>query len=208
MLQIPRIFPVYLASEVQERSNAPVPGQKLTTKVSKSRAIPPYVPGVNSPGWPPISNINIFLPWAVHCSPYTSPTISVTTIYRGLRDVNFTAALPLESTGSYYRDPTYRICCLYGSNLGPDRNRWGQQLLAKKVVCKISFQTVVFSRNLGKRQSRYRHPKTEEFTLLAWTFNVDLLLILLKEKDGWNISLWTSYFGLGSRKESTMGPAS
>ena len=45
-------FPVYLASEVQKRSNAPVPSQKLATKVSKSRAIPPYVPGVNPPGWP------------------------------------------------------------------------------------------------------------------------------------------------------------
>ena len=48
-------FPVYLASEVQKRSNVPVPGQKLATKVSKSRAIPPYVPGVNPPGWPLIS---------------------------------------------------------------------------------------------------------------------------------------------------------
>ena len=43
-------FPVYLASEVQKRSNAPVPGQKLATKVSKFRAIPQYVPGVNPPG--------------------------------------------------------------------------------------------------------------------------------------------------------------
>ena len=40
-------YPVYLASEVQKRFNAPVPGQKLATNVSKSRAIPPYVPGVN-----------------------------------------------------------------------------------------------------------------------------------------------------------------
>ena len=47
--------PVYLALEVQERSNAPVPGQKLATKVSKSRAIPLYVHGVNLPGWPLIS---------------------------------------------------------------------------------------------------------------------------------------------------------
>ena len=45
-------FPVYLASEVQKRSNAPVPGQKLATKVSKSCPIPSYVPGVNPPGWP------------------------------------------------------------------------------------------------------------------------------------------------------------
>ena len=50
-----RSFPVYLASEVQKRSNVPVPGQKLATKVSKPRAIPPYVPGVNPPGWPLIS---------------------------------------------------------------------------------------------------------------------------------------------------------
>ena len=40
---------MYVASEVQERSNAPLPGQKLVTKVSKSRAIPPYVPG-STPG--------------------------------------------------------------------------------------------------------------------------------------------------------------
>ena len=46
---------MYLASEVQKRSNAPVQGQKLATKVSKSRAISPYVPGVNPPGWPLIS---------------------------------------------------------------------------------------------------------------------------------------------------------
>ena len=52
-------FPVYLASEVQKQSNAPVPGQKLATKVSKSRAIPPYVPGVNPPGWPLISALLI-----------------------------------------------------------------------------------------------------------------------------------------------------
>ena len=48
-------FPVYLASEVQKRSIAPVPSQKLAPKVSKSRAIPPYVPGVNPPGWPLIN---------------------------------------------------------------------------------------------------------------------------------------------------------
>ena len=46
---------LFLALEVQKRSNAPVPGQKLATKVSKSRAIPRYVPGVNPPGWPLIS---------------------------------------------------------------------------------------------------------------------------------------------------------
>ena len=34
-------FPVYLASEVQKQSNAPVPDQKLATKVSKSCAMPP-----------------------------------------------------------------------------------------------------------------------------------------------------------------------
>ena len=48
-------FPVYLASESQKRSNAPVPGQKMVTKVSKSRAILPYVPGVNPLGWPLIT---------------------------------------------------------------------------------------------------------------------------------------------------------
>ena len=43
-------FPVYLAAVVQKRSNAPGLGRKLATKVSKSRAIPPYVPGVTPPG--------------------------------------------------------------------------------------------------------------------------------------------------------------
>ena len=51
----PGSFPVYLASEVPEGSNAPVPSQKLATKVSKSRAIPLYVSGVNPPGRPLIS---------------------------------------------------------------------------------------------------------------------------------------------------------
>ena len=46
---------MYLASEVQERSNAPVPGQTLATKVSKSCAISLYVPGVKPPGWPLIT---------------------------------------------------------------------------------------------------------------------------------------------------------
>ena len=32
------------------------------------------------------------------------PTISVTTIQRDLREVDFSAVLPLVSTGSYYRD--------------------------------------------------------------------------------------------------------
>ena len=40
---------------MQKRSNNPVPGQKLATKVSKSCAIPPYVPGVNPSGWSLIS---------------------------------------------------------------------------------------------------------------------------------------------------------
>ena len=40
-----RSFTLYLPSEVQKQSNAPILGQKLATKVSKSRAIPPYVPG-------------------------------------------------------------------------------------------------------------------------------------------------------------------
>ena len=42
-----------------------------------------------------------------------SPAISVTTIQRDLREVDFTAALPLVSTGSYHRDARYIICCLY-----------------------------------------------------------------------------------------------
>ena len=39
----------------------------------------------------------------------------------------------------------------------------------RKIVRKISFQTVVFARNLDERQSRYRHSKTVDFTLLTWT---------------------------------------
>ena len=42
-----------------------------------------------------------------------SPAISVTTIQRDLREVDFTAALPFVSTGSYPRDARYRICSLY-----------------------------------------------------------------------------------------------
>ena len=41
---------------------------------------------------------------------HSSPTISVTTIQRDLREVAFPAAL---SAGSYRRDTRYRICCLY-----------------------------------------------------------------------------------------------
>ena len=55
MLQIPRVFPRVSCLGSAKASNAPVPGQKLATKVSKSRAIPQYVPGVNPPGWPLIS---------------------------------------------------------------------------------------------------------------------------------------------------------
>ena len=40
---------MYLTLEVQERSSAPVPDQKLVTKVNKSPIIPPYVPGVHPP---------------------------------------------------------------------------------------------------------------------------------------------------------------
>ena len=54
------VVPLYLASKVPKRSNAPVPGQKSATKVSKSCAIPPYVPGVNPPGWPLISALYEF----------------------------------------------------------------------------------------------------------------------------------------------------
>ena len=67
---------------------------------------------------------------------------------------------------------------------------------------------MVFARNLDEKQSRYRHPKTEDFTLLTWTFNVDLLLNLQRKKDGSNSSLLTSYFGLGSRTESVSTPES
>ena len=42
-------------------------------------------------------------------------------------------------------------------------------LFRKNVVRKISFQTVVVARNLGKRQSRHRHSKTVDFRLLTLT---------------------------------------
>ena len=43
----------------------------------------------------------------------SSPAIPVTTIQRDLREVDFTAALLLVSTGSYHRDARYIMCCLY-----------------------------------------------------------------------------------------------
>ena len=55
---------MYLASKVQKRSNAPVPSQKLVPNVSKSRAIPPYVPGINPPGWPLISALLDIYKWS------------------------------------------------------------------------------------------------------------------------------------------------
>ena len=48
-----RSFPVY-----QKRSDAPILGQKSATKVSKSCAIIPYVPGVKPLGWPLISALS------------------------------------------------------------------------------------------------------------------------------------------------------
>ena len=41
---------------------------------------------------------------AIHSYHATSPTISVTAIQHNLREVDFTAALPLVSPGSYYPD--------------------------------------------------------------------------------------------------------
>ena len=55
-------FLVFPAWEVQKRFNAPVLGQKVALKVSKSRAIPPYVPGVNPPGWPLIIALELHYP--------------------------------------------------------------------------------------------------------------------------------------------------
>ena len=50
---------VLLHTEMQKRSNAPILSKKLTTKVSKSHAIPPYVPRVNPLGWPLISALHL-----------------------------------------------------------------------------------------------------------------------------------------------------
>ena len=47
MLQIPWVFPRVSCLESAKAVQCPRPGPKLATKVSKSRAIPPYVPGVN-----------------------------------------------------------------------------------------------------------------------------------------------------------------
>ena len=49
------LSPCILPRKCKKWSNAPVPSQTLARKVGKSRAIPPYVPGVNPPGWPLIS---------------------------------------------------------------------------------------------------------------------------------------------------------
>ena len=49
------------------------------------------------------------------------------------------------------------------------RNRWRKNLFSKKVIRKISFQTMVFAQNLDERQSGYRRLKTVDFTLLTWT---------------------------------------
>ena len=49
------------------------------------------------------------------------------------------------------------------------RNRGRKKRFSKKVIRKISFQTIVFAQNLDERQSRYRNLKTVDFTLLTWT---------------------------------------
>ena len=49
------LSPCFLPRKCKSGPMSPSPGQKLASKVSKSRAIPPYVPGVNPPGWPLIS---------------------------------------------------------------------------------------------------------------------------------------------------------
>ena len=79
-------FPVYLASEVQERSNAPVPGQRLATKDSKSPAIAPHVPGVNPPGWPLISAFKFTMIDVLSLS-HTAPTrfLGLSTIIKSNR---------------------------------------------------------------------------------------------------------------------------
>ena len=62
MLQIPRVFPRVSCLGSAKVVQAPVPGQKLAKKVSKSRAIPPYVPGgVNPTGWPLISALDFLI---------------------------------------------------------------------------------------------------------------------------------------------------
>ena len=55
MLQIPRVLPRVSCLGIAKAVQFPVPGQKMVTKVSKSRAILPYVPGVNPLGWPLIT---------------------------------------------------------------------------------------------------------------------------------------------------------
>ena len=76
----------------------------------------------------------------------------------------------------------------------------------RKIVRKISFQTVVFARNLDERQSRYRHSKTVDFTLLTWT-SIYLLNngIYKGKRTVQTFRCWLHISGLGSRTQSTMG---
>ena len=67
----------------------------------------------------------------------------------------------LSRNGEYYRENKDKV--------GSYRNRWRKWLVSKKVVRKISFQTMVFAQNLDKRQWRYRHSKTVDIILLTWT---------------------------------------
>ena len=80
------LSPCILPRKCKSGANAPVPSQKLVPKVRKSRAIPPYVPGVNPPGWPLISAFKFTMTDVLSLS-HTAPTrfLGLSTIIKSNR---------------------------------------------------------------------------------------------------------------------------
>ena len=114
---------------------------------------------------------------------------------RDLREVDFTAALPLVSTGSYHRDARYIICCLY-------EEVWPIPKPLKKVH-KISSQTVVFAGKLDKRQPRYRHSETVDFILLTRTLVYWFSTVLRQKNERDRKWQWTSKSNFWTWRRST-----
>ena len=76
------------------------------------------------------------------------------------------------------------------------------------VVRKISFQTVVFARNLDKRQSRYRQWKTVDFTLLTWTLVINFYRFAAKNtRDKKSLCALNLNFESGEGPLRMSGPA-
>ena len=108
----------------------------------------------------------------------------------------------LSRNGEYYRE-NQDLASNLKTKFDPHRNRWGKWLVSKKVIRKISFQTMVFARNLDKRQWRYRHSKTVDITLLTWTL-VYWFSTVLRQKNVRNRkSLWASKFKFWTWRGST-----